>query len=62
VTRVLKQVAPMLCPLLFVAWPNSVNDLRYAFNAYPGARYKMLRSASYPERDLPHQANEMRVR
>jgi hypothetical protein len=42
--------------------PNSVNTLRFVFNQYLGTHYKMLRSASYPEGDLPFQYNEMRVR
>jgi hypothetical protein len=42
--------------------PNTVNTLRFVFNKYLGTRYKMLRSASYPEGDLPYQFEEMRVR
>lgn len=42
--------------------PNTVNTLRYVFNQYLGTNYKMLRSASYPEADLPYEYKEMRVR
>jgi hypothetical protein len=42
--------------------PNTVNSLRFVMNRYLGARYPMLRSASYPEGDLPYDFKEMRVR
>jgi hypothetical protein len=42
--------------------PNAVNTLRYVFNHYLGTHYKMLRSASYPEGDVPYDFKEMRVR
>jgi hypothetical protein len=42
--------------------PNTVNTLRLVFNRYLRTHYPMLRSASYPERDLPYQFKEMRVR
>jgi hypothetical protein len=42
--------------------PNTVNALRYVFNRSFGTHYPMLRSASYPEGDLPYQFEEMRVR
>jgi hypothetical protein len=42
--------------------PNTVNTLRFVFNHYLGTHYKLLRSASYPEQDLPYQFEEMRVR
>ena len=42
--------------------PNTVNTLRYVFNRYLGARYPMLRSASYPEADFPYRWEPMRVR
>ena len=42
--------------------PNTVNTLRFVFNQYLGTRYKLLRSASYPELDLPYQFKEMSVR
>jgi hypothetical protein len=42
--------------------PNTVNDLRFVFNEYLGTHYPMLRSASYPEGDLPYQFEEMRVK
>jgi hypothetical protein len=42
--------------------PNAVNTLRFVFDKYFGTRYGMLRSASYPELDLPYQFQEMRVR
>jgi hypothetical protein len=42
--------------------PNSVNTLRFVFDQYLGTHYGMLRSASYPEGDLPYQYREMRVR
>jgi hypothetical protein len=41
--------------------PNAVNTLRYVFNRYLGTHYPLLRSASYPEGDLPYQFQEMRV-
>jgi hypothetical protein len=41
---------------------NSVNALRFVFNRYFDAGYPMLRSASYPEGDLPYQFEEMKVR
>jgi hypothetical protein len=42
--------------------PNAVNTLRFVLNRYFGTHYPMLRSASYPELDLPYQFEEMRVR
>jgi hypothetical protein len=42
--------------------PNTVNTLRFVLNHYFGTHYPMLRSASYPELDLPYQFEEMRVR
>jgi hypothetical protein len=42
--------------------PNTVNTLRFVFNQYVGTSYKMLRSASYPEGDLPYQFEEMHVK
>jgi len=42
--------------------PNTVNTLRFVLNKYFGTHYKLLRSASYPEGDLPYQYKEMRVR
>jgi hypothetical protein len=42
--------------------PNTVNTLRFVFNRYLGTHYPLLRSASYPEGDLPYQFKEMRVR
>jgi hypothetical protein len=42
--------------------PNTVNSLRFVMNRYVGAHYPMLRSASYPEGDLPYDFKEMRVR
>jgi hypothetical protein len=42
--------------------PNTVNSLRFVFNRYFGTHYEPLRSASYPELDLPYQFEEMRVR
>jgi hypothetical protein len=42
--------------------PNTVNTLRFVFNRYFGTHYELLRSASYPELDLPYQFEEMRVR
>jgi hypothetical protein len=42
--------------------PNTVNSLRFVMNRYLGTRYPMLRSASYPEGDLPYDFKEMRVR
>lgn len=42
--------------------PNTVNTLRFVFNHYLGTKYELLRSASYPEQDLPYQFEEMRVR
>lgn len=41
---------------------NTVNTLRFVFNQYFGTDYKLLRSASYPELDLPYQFEEMRVK
>ena len=41
---------------------NTVNTLRFVFNRYFDAGYPLLRSASYPEGDLPYQFEEMRVR
>jgi len=42
--------------------PNTVNTLRFVFNHYLGTHYPPLRSASYPELDLPYQFEKMRVR
>jgi hypothetical protein len=42
--------------------PNTVNSLRFVMNRYLGTHYPMLRSASYPEGDLPYDFKEMRVR
>jgi hypothetical protein len=42
--------------------PNTVNSLRFVFNQYLGTHYPMLRSATYPEGDLPYQYEEMRVK
>jgi hypothetical protein len=42
--------------------PNTVNTLRFVFNRYFGTHYGLLRSASYPELDLPYQFEEMRVK
>jgi hypothetical protein len=42
--------------------PNTVNSLRFVFNRYLGTHYPLLRSASYPELDLPYQFKEMRVK
>jgi hypothetical protein len=42
--------------------PNTVNTLRFVFNRCLGTHYPMLRSASYPEGDLPYDFQEMRVR
>jgi hypothetical protein len=42
--------------------PNTVNALRFVLNEYLGTHYKMLRSASYPEGDLPYEFNEMVVK
>jgi hypothetical protein len=42
--------------------PNTVNSLRFVMNRYLGTHYSMLRSASYPEGDLPYDFKEMRVR
>ncbi len=42
--------------------PNTVNSLRFVMNRYVGTRYAMLRSASYPEGDLPYDFKEMRVK
>jgi hypothetical protein len=42
--------------------PNTVNTLRFVFNRYLGTHYPMLRSASYPEGDLPYDFQAMRVR
>jgi hypothetical protein len=41
---------------------NTVNTLRFVFNQYFGTHYTLLRSASYPEADLPYQYKEMRVK
>ena len=41
---------------------NTVNSFRLLFNQYFGTRYALLRSASYPELDLPYQFVKMRVR
>jgi hypothetical protein len=42
--------------------PNTVNTLRFVFNRYLGTHYAMLRSASYPEGDLPYEFEAMRVK
>jgi hypothetical protein len=42
--------------------PTTVNSLRFVLNQYLGAHYEMLRSASYPEADLPYEFKEMRVK
>lgn len=42
--------------------PNTVNALRFVFNKYLSTHYKMLRSASYPEGDLPYEFKEMVVK
>jgi hypothetical protein len=42
--------------------PNTVNALRFVMNRYLGTHYPLLRSASYPEGDLPYDFKEMRVR
>jgi hypothetical protein len=42
--------------------PNTVNTLRLVFNRYFGTAYPLLRSASYPELDLPYQFKEMQVK
>ncbi len=42
--------------------PNIVNTLRFVFNRFFGTHYRLLRSASYPELDLPYQFKEMRVK
>jgi hypothetical protein len=42
--------------------PNTVNTLRLVFNRYFGTDYPLLRSASYPELDLPYQFKEMQVK
>jgi hypothetical protein len=42
--------------------PNTVNSLRFVMNQYLGTHYEMLRSASYPEGDLPYDFQEMRVK
>jgi hypothetical protein len=42
--------------------PNTVNTLRFIFNRYLGTHYPMLRSASYPEGDLPYDFQEMKVK
>jgi hypothetical protein len=42
--------------------PNTVNSLRFVINQYLGTHYEMLRSASYPEGDLPYDFKEMRVK
>jgi hypothetical protein len=41
--------------------PNSVNNLRFVFNQYLGTHYDLLKSASYPEGDLPYDFQEMTV-
>jgi hypothetical protein len=61
-----KGIAAMSLPGMPGARPpdklNSVNALRFVFNRYFDAGYPMLRSASYPEGDLPYQFEEMKVR
>lgn len=42
--------------------PNTVNTLRFVLNRYFGTHYRLLRSASYPELDLPYQFEKMQVR
>jgi hypothetical protein len=39
--------------------PNTVNSLRFVLNHYLGTQYPMLRSASYPEGDLPYDFKEL---
>jgi hypothetical protein len=41
---------------------NTVNTFRLLFNEYFGTRYPLLKSASYPELDLPYQFVKMRVK
>jgi hypothetical protein len=41
---------------------NTVNSFRFLFNQYFGTHFQMLRSASYPELDLPYDFKEMGVR
>lgn len=41
---------------------NTVNSLRFLFNGYFGAHYKLLKNSSYPELDLPYQFQPMQVR
>ncbi|HMJ00197.1 MAG TPA: hypothetical protein VK488_10225 [Gaiellaceae bacterium] len=41
---------------------NTVNSFRFLFNQYFGTHYPMLKSASYPELDLPYQFEKMPVR
>jgi len=41
---------------------NTVNSFRFLFNRYFGTHYALLKSASYPELDLPYQFRAMHVR
>jgi hypothetical protein len=41
---------------------NTVNSLRFLFDRYFGAGFKMLPSRSYPELDYPYQFEPIRVR
>ena len=41
---------------------NTVNSFRFLFNEYFGTQYPLLKSASYPELDLPYQFEKMPVR
>jgi hypothetical protein len=41
--------------------PNTVNVLRFVFNRYLGTHYELLKSASYPEGDLPYDWHEVPV-
>jgi hypothetical protein len=41
---------------------NTVNSFRFLFNQYFGTRYPLLKSASYPELDLPYQFETMHVK
>jgi hypothetical protein len=41
---------------------NTVDSFRFLFNQYFGTHYPLLKSASYPELDLPYQFEEMRVK
>jgi hypothetical protein len=41
---------------------NTVNSFRFLFNQYFGTHYPLLKSASYPELDLPYQFERMPVK